>query len=110
VILSLIPGIMLAGATFVVRKVELSSAGIVARYYFGRKVALTWQEVMAAELFTVQSPEAVTQIVRVKSHRGRKVAFNSNLSNFGRLLANVEINSPTGIVRQPPRQKGPLEL
>lgn len=108
--LLLVPGFMLAMATLIVRAVELSSAGIVVRYFLGRRVALAWPEVKSAELFTVQSTEASTRTVRLEPHRGRSVAFNSNLSNFDQLLAHLETNCPVGLVRKTPRQKGPLEL
>jgi hypothetical protein len=108
--LLLIPSFMLAMATLIVRAVELSSAGIVVRYYLGRRVALAWPEVKRAELFTVQSPEGTTRTVRLAPHHGRSVAFNSNLSNFDKLLAHLEANCPVDLVRQTTRQKGPLEL
>lgn len=109
-ILLLIPGFMLAAATLIVRAVELSSAGIVVRYYLGRRVALAWQEVKSAELFTVQSPDASTRTVRLEPHRGRRVEFNSNLSNFDQLLAHLDKSCPVGLVRRTPRPKGPFEL
>ena len=109
-ILCLIPAVMLLMATLVVRAVELSTAGIVVRYYLGRKVELTWPEVKAVELFTVESTQESKRTVRVKPHRGRNVAFNSNLSNFDSLLSVLEKSSLTGVIRHAPRPKGPLEL
>lgn len=109
-ILCLVPGGMLLMTALIVRTVEVSSAGIVLRYYLGRKAAIAWQEVKVAELFTVHSPQESRQTIRIEPYRGRRVAFTSNLSNFDSLLNQVEMNLPSGVVRHAPRQKGPLEL
>lgn len=109
-VLCLVPGVMLLMATLIVRAVEVSSAGIVVRYYLGRKVAIAWQEIKVAELFTVYSPQESRRTARIEPIRGRRVAFTSNLSNFDSLLTQVEMNSPSGVVRHAPRQRGALEL
>lgn len=88
---------------FPLRKIILTSSEITAYHYAGPRVSLAWADVVRIEIFQVESSGLTKTSVKVSPRRGRKMVFNSQLSNFDDLVAAVRKHASVPIIQHPTR-------
>lgn len=86
-----------------VGRVSVTDQAIIGFRYLGPRTRISWGDEERAELFEVTTKKASKKTLRLIPKRGRRIVFQSQVSNFDLLEAAVEGRSPVSLIKHPPR-------